>query len=149
MPLHYRLKHAKSRDNVSSVCPGLIHKSVGARREQFLETPHIYSYIKYSVDIDLNKDPVTFPVTSIGVLTPYELKSGRSLRMTTHLHLVQRPTLCGVSVRVHDVALRHSSIMALLKLDISELVYKLLREGKHRAEYYCEVQNEIQNSSVS
>ena len=114
-----------------------------------METPHIYSHIKYSVDIDLNRGPVTLPVTSVGALTPYELKIGRSLRMTTHLQPVQRPTLCRASVRVHDVALRHSSIMALLKLDISELVYKLLREGKHRAEYYCELHNEMQNSSVS
>lgn len=101
-----------------------------------METPHIYSYIKYSVDIDQKRGPVTFPVTSVGALTPYEIKSGRSLRTTTHLHPVQRPTLCGAYVRVHDATLRHSSIMALLKLTISELVYKLLREGKHRAEYY-------------
>lgn len=101
-----------------------------------METPHIYSHIKYSVDIDLNRGLVALPVTSVGALTPYELKSGRSLRMTTHLHAVQRPTMCGASVHVHDVTLRHSSIMALLKLDISELVYKLLREGKHRTEYY-------------
>jgi hypothetical protein len=114
-----------------------------------LETPHIDSHIKYSVDIDLKRGPVTFPVTSVGALTPYELKSGRSLRMTTHLHPVQRSTLCGASLRVHDVALRHSSIMALLKLNISELVYKLLGEGKHRAEHYCEVHNEMQNSPVS
>lgn len=72
-----------------------------------METPHIYSQIKYSVDIDLNRGPAIFPVTRVGVLTPYELKSGRSLRMTAHLHPVKRATLCGASERVHDIVLRH------------------------------------------